>query len=334
MRRREFIAGLSATASSVLLAVSCGALLPSSASAQAPGRVYRIAVISPSELPVEMIRNLQLPELARLGFVVGRNLTLTTHVGPPARMPELAREAIATRADVVVAVSTVAILAVKEVSSTVPIVMSFIGEDPILKGVADSLARPGGSVTGVAMLAAEMDGKRASLLHEFVPAARRIAILTGRPPRHVEGAEEAQRVARLLGLESDVFYADDPADYVAAFAGMHTARSDALVIISAPDFFRDAALLSRLAVEAGLPTVCEWASMARDGCLIGYGPNSAALFRRPADYIARILRGEKPGELPIEQPTLFEFAVNLKTAKALGLTIPETLLATADEVIQ
>jgi putative ABC transport system substrate-binding protein len=249
-------------------------------------------------------------------------------------MPELAREAIATKPDVVIAVSTVAILAVKEASSTVPIVMSFIGEDPIEKGVAHSFARPGGSVTGVAMLAAEMDGKRASLLHDFVPAARRIAILTGRPPRHAEGAEEAQRVARKLGLETDVFYADEPADYIGAFAGMRTARSEALVIISAPDFFRDAALLSRLALEAGLPTVCEWASMARDGCLIGYGPNFAALWRRPAEYVARILRGEKPGELPIEQPTVFEFAVNLKTAKALGLTIPEASLLRADEVIE
>ena len=212
--------------------------------------------------------------------------------------------------------------------------MSFIGEDPIEKGVANSFARPGGSVTGVAMLAAEMDGKRASLLHEFVPAARRIAILTGRPPRHAEGAAEAQRVAGKLGLETDVFYADEPADYVAAFAGMRTARSEALIIISAPDFFRDAALLSRLALEAGLPTVCEWASMAHDGCLIGYGPNFAALWRRPAEYVARILRGEKPGDLPIEQPTLFEFAINLKTAKALGLTVPEAFLLRADEVIE
>ena len=317
-----------------LLAVPCGALLPSLAVAQEPGRLYRIAMVSPSELAAEQLRSLQLPELARLGFVEGRNLTSTTHVGPPTRMPELAREAIATKPDVVIAVSTVAILAVKEASSTVPIVMSFIGEDPIEKGVANSFARPGGNVTGVAMLAAEMDGKRASLLHDFVPAARRIAILTGRPPRHAEGAEEARRVARKLGLETDVFYADDPADYPAAFAGMRTARSEALVIISAPDFFRDAALLSRLALEAGLPTVCEWASMARDGCLIGYGPNFDALWRRPADYVARILRGAKPGEMPIEQPTLFEFAVNLKTAKALGLTIPEETLLRADEVIE
>ena len=315
-----------------MVAVPCGVLLPSLASAQEPGRVFRMAVISPAEASVESFRNFQLPELARLGFVVGRNLTLTTHVGLPALMPELARQAIATKPDVVVAVSTVAILAVKGASSTVPIVMSFIGEDPIAKGLAVSLARPGGSATGVAMMAAQLDGKRTGLLHEFVPAARRIAILTGRPPRHAEGAEEAQRVARELGLETNVFYADEPADYVAAFAGMRMARSEALVIISAPDFFRDAALLSRLALEAGLPTVCEWASMARDGCFIGYGPNFAELWRRPADYVARILRGAKPGELPIEQPALFEFAVNLKTAKALGLTVPKTL--SADEVIE
>src|SRR5215467_13020705 len=181
-----------------LLAVPGGALLVASASAQAPGRVYRIAFITPSEATVEHLRKFQLPELARFGFVEGRNLTLTTHVGPPARMRELAREAIATKPDVVIAVSTVAILAAKEASSTVPIVMSCIGEDPIEKGVANSFARPGGSVTGVAMLAAEMDGKRVSLLHEFVPAARHIAILTGRPPRHGEGREEAQRVATKL----------------------------------------------------------------------------------------------------------------------------------------
>jgi putative ABC transport system substrate-binding protein len=317
-----------------LLAVPGGALLPASGLAQAPDRLYRIAFISPSEATIEWMRKFQLTELAGFGFVEGRNLTLTTHVGPPARMPELAREAIATKPDVVVAVSTVAILAVKEASSTVPIVMSFIGEDPIEKGVANSYARPGGSVTGVAMLAAEMDGKRASLLHEVVPAARRIAILTGRPPRHAEGAAEAQRVTGKLGLETDEFYADEPADYVTAFAGMRTARSEALVIVSAPDFFRDAALLSRLALEAGLPTVCEWASMAHDGCLIGYGPNFAALWRRPAEYVARILRGEKPGDLPIEQPTVFEFAINLKTAKALGLTVPEVFLVRADEVIE
>src|SRR6516165_11444210 len=130
-----------------LLAVPVGALLPASASAQEPGRLYRVAFITPSAATIEDFRKFQLPELARFGFVEGRNLTMTTHVGAPARMTELAREAIATKPDVVIAVSTVAILAAKEASSTVPIVMSFIGEDPIEKGVAKSFAGPGGSVT-------------------------------------------------------------------------------------------------------------------------------------------------------------------------------------------
>jgi ABC-type uncharacterized transport system substrate-binding protein len=115
---------------------------------------------------------------------------------------------------------------------------------------------------------------------------------------------------------------------------MRAARVEALAIVSAPEFFRDAAILSREALEAGLPTVCEWASMAREGCLVGYGPNPVVLRRRVADYVARILGGVPPGELPIEQPTVLEFAINLKTAKALGLNIPPALLARADEVIE
>ena len=309
-------------------------LIPGPSQAQTPAKVHRIAVISPSASAIDAFRSVTLPEIARLGFVEGRNLAVTTHVGLPLRMLELAREALATKPDVVAAVSLVAILAVKEASPTVPIVMSFIGEDPVVAGLAHSLARPGGTVTGVAMLAAQLEGKRASLLHEAVPSARRIAILAGRPPRNVQNVSEVLRVLGGLGLEAHVFHADEPADYAAAFAGMRAAGAEALVIASGPEFWRDAAILSRLALEIGLPTVCEWASMARDGCLIGYGPNSDALWRRPAYHVAGILRGTPPGELPIQQPTVFEFAVNLKTAKALGLTIAPLMLAQADEVIE
>jgi putative ABC transport system substrate-binding protein len=249
-------------------------------------------------------------------------------------MPELAREALASRPDVVVATSLVTILAVKAESSSVPIVMSFIGEDPVVAGLAQSLARPSGNATGIAMLAAQLDGKRASLLHEVLPSARRIAILAGRPPRNKQGVEEILRVAGSLGLEGYVFHADEPADYAAAFDGMRAAGAEALLIVSAPDFLRDAANLSRRALEIGLPTACEWASMARDGCLVGYGPNFAALWRRSAHYVASILRGTPPGELPIEQPTVFEFAVNLRTARQLGITLPPSILARADEVIE
>jgi putative ABC transport system substrate-binding protein len=318
----------------VLLMLAALALAPRRSHAQAPGKVHRVANVSPSTATVEAFRRIALPELATLGFVEGRNLALTSHVGPPARMPELAREALASRPDVVVATSLVAILAVKAGSSSVPIVMAFIGEDPVVAGLAQSFARPGGNTTGIAMLAAQLDGKRASLLHEAVPFARRIAILAGRPPRNVQGVEEALRVAGLLGLEAHAFHADEPADYAAAFDGMRAARAEALLILSSPDLLRDAADLSRRALEIGLPTMCEWASMARDGCLVGYGPNYVALWRRSAHYVASILRRTPAGELPIEQPTVFELAVNLKTARQLGITLPPSILARADEVIE
>jgi ABC-type uncharacterized transport system substrate-binding protein len=321
MRRREFIGLIGGAA----------VAWPSHSYAQTPDKVHRAAVISPSEISIESFRSIVIPELTRLGFVEGRNLAITTHVGLPARMPELAREALAERPEVVVATS---LRAVKAASSTVPIVMSFIGEDPVAMGLAQSLAWPGGTVTGIVMLATELDSKRLVSLHEAVPSARRIAILAGRPPRNVDTVKEMQRTALALGLETYVFHADEPTDYVAAFAGMRTARIEALAIASAPDFHRDAAILSLKALDAHLPTVCEWASMARHGCLIGYGPNLVALYRRVADYVARILSGTPPGELPIEQPSVFEFAVNLKTAKALGLTVPSALLAQVNEVIE
>jgi putative ABC transport system substrate-binding protein len=273
-----------------------------------------------------------MPELAQRGFIENRNLAITTHVGLTTQIPELAREALANKPHVVVATTTFAIQAVHAASSTVPIVMSYIGEDPVSIGLAKSLAKPGGIVTGIVLLAPELDGKRLGVLHEAVPSARRVAILAGREtPANVK---EMQRVALSLGLEAIVFLADEPADYKAVFASMRAARVEALAIASVPEFFRDAAILSREAVEASLPTVCEWASMAREGCLVGYGPNRDALRRRVADYVARILGGAPPGELPIEQPTVFEFAINLKTAKALGLTVPATLLARADEVFE
>jgi ABC-type uncharacterized transport system substrate-binding protein len=292
-------------------------------------------VLSPSEGTMALFRSVVLPELARLGFVEGRNLAITTHIGLPARMPDLAREVLTTRPDVVMATSLVAIEAMKAASSTVPIVMSFLGEgDPIAMGWAKSLGRPGGTVTGVVNLAPELDGKRLGVLHEAVPSARRVAILSSRPPRKTDNVQQMQQVASALGLEAHVFHADEPSDYAAVFAGTRAARVEALAIVSLPEFSRDAAILSREALQAGLPTVCEWAGMARAGCLIGHGPNQAAIWRRVADYVARILLGTPPGELPIEQPSVFEFAVNLKTAKALGLTIPPALLARADELIE
>jgi len=324
MRRWAFIAFLGATALSWY----------SHSYAQAPDKVHRVAVISFSASSIETFRSFVVPELAKLGFVEGRNLAVTMHIGLLEHMPEVAREALAANPDVIVATGDPAIRAVKATSSNVPVVMSFIGVDPVGLGLAQSLARPGGSVTGIWMLARDLDGKRLVLLHDAVPSARRIAILAMRPPVHTDTIKEMQRIGQGLGLEVHAYFANGPNDYPEAFASMRAARIEAVAILASPVFNRDAAVLSRMALGAGLPTVCEWASMSRDGCLIGHGPNLAALRLRVADYVARILRGTPPGDLPIELPAKFETAVNLRTAKQLGLILPQTITTRADEVIE
>jgi putative tryptophan/tyrosine transport system substrate-binding protein len=323
MKRRFFIiAGLG------------GALLPSWARAQSADKVYRLAVISPAVTSAEDIRAVVFPELAKRGFVEGRNLAITMHVGTPAELSELARTAMATRPDVVIASTNAGVRAILEHSKTVPIVMAFAREDPVATGLAKSLAKPGGSVTGLTNQATELDGKHVAQLVEAVPNARRIAILAVPPPRHLDSVQEMRRVAKVLGLDAQEFFGHEEAAYGAAFAGMRQFGAQGLVIASAPEYVRDGAILARLALEAGLPSIGEAASMARDGLLLGYGPDRVVFRRRAADFVARILRGVPPGDIPIEQPIAFEFAVNLKTASALGLTIPITILLRADEVIE
>ncbi|MEQ1614216.1 MAG: ABC transporter substrate-binding protein, partial [Hyphomicrobiaceae bacterium] len=274
------------------------------------------------------------PELARLGFVEGRNLVTSMYVGDQDQLSRLGQDALAMRPDLVIAATNASVRAILEHSKTVPIVMAFAGEDPVATGLAKSLSRPGGSVTGLTNQAAEFGAKHISLLHEAAPAARRIAILAIQPPRHVDVIREMKRVANTMGIVTEAFFAHDEAAYGAAFAGMRQFRAEALAIAAAPEFVRDAKILARLSVEAGLPSISEAARMAHDGCLMGYGPDRVAFRLRAADFVARILRGTPPGDIPIEQPTVFRFAINMLTAKRLGLTIPTTLLARADEVIE
>jgi putative tryptophan/tyrosine transport system substrate-binding protein len=317
-----------------LRSVPTAALLAAQAKAQTPDKLHRLAVLSPSQYSAGEISAHVLPELAKLGFVEGGNLAVTMHVGPPEDLPRLAREALATRPDAVIASTNAAVQAILALSSTVPIVMAFVGEDPVAAGLAKSLARPGGNVTGLTNQVTQLDGKRLSLLHEAVPSARRFAILAVEPPRHVASIAEMRRVAQSLGLETHVFHAHDPAGYPAAFAAMRAAQVEAMANAGAPEYVRDAAILAQHALDAGLPSIGELARTARDGYLLGYGPDSVAFRRRAADFVARILRGIPPGELGIEQPTTFEFAVNLKTARRLGIEISPTILLRADEVIE
>jgi putative tryptophan/tyrosine transport system substrate-binding protein len=300
--------------------------------AQTSDKVWRLGVLSPGSL--ERFRETILPELAKLGFVEGGNLVVEMRGRAPDKLPELARELLATRPDAVVAVGNFAIRAVQQASSTIPIIGANIGEDPIAAGFATSLARPGGNVTGVEMLAPELDAKRLDLLHQAVPGAHRVAALAVTAQRNAPSLTAVKKAAALAELELLTFEAATPAEYPRVFAAMRATGVEALAILSVPEFANNAEALAALALGSRLPTVCEWDRMAEQGCLLGYGPDVAELRRRTADYVARIFRGAVPGELPIEEPTHYRFAVNLKTATALGLTIPPSLLARADEVIE
>jgi putative ABC transport system substrate-binding protein len=296
-------------------------------------KVFRLDFLSPSAGSVsQKMRATMFPELARLGFIEGRNLVVEARLGPLEQLPALACDLATWQPDAVIAVSPPAIRAMRDASATIPIVGGFIGEDPIAAGFAASLAHPGGTVTGIVMLAPELDAKRLQLLYDAVPGSRRIAVLAvNRGASTLAALEEA---AKQIGVDFLPFNAATPDDYRSAFAGMRQAGADALEITSSAEFASNASALAALAIESRLPTICEWAEMARSGCLLGYGPDFDELERQVAGYAARIFRGAGPGELPIEEPTHFRLAVNLKTATALGLTIPQSVLARADEVIE
>jgi putative ABC transport system substrate-binding protein len=323
MRRREFIASLGA-------AVCC----PRPLSAQSQDRLHSVAVLSTSADTAIAFRSVVLPELAKDGFVEGRNLRISGHAGAASDLPKLAQEIVAERPDVVVASSLVSVQELRKASSAVPIVMSYLGEDPVEHGIVQSLARPGTNVTGLVLLATELGGKRVALLRELLPAARHLGILAPSPPRSADQVDEMLRIAKELNFEAHVFHAENAHKYSEVFAEMRKAGSEALATTAHIEFARDAKTLAELAVDARIAMIGHWAQMARRGWLLGHGPQADTLRRRTAHFVSRILRGATPGELPIEQPTTFEFVINLKTAKALGLTVPATLLARADEVIE
>ncbi len=324
MRRREFFTLLG----------SAAVAWPLAAGAQSKQKVFRVGALSPATAQLDSIRKIALPELAKAGIVEGHNLILDAQSGSTEKLPQLAADIIAANPDVVMAVSGAAINAVKAASGTVPIVMAFSDYDPVAAGFAVSFARPGGNITGIAMLATVLDAKRLALLHEAVPTARRIAVLMVSEVRHQSTLAAMRTAAATDGIELVPVYADIPASYPKAFTAMRTAGAQALVIVAAPEFNRDAEILAALGTDAGLPTMCEWGQMAVRGCLLGYGPVGTELWRRAGYYVARILNGATPGELPIEMPAHFEFVVNSKTAKQLALTIPASVMVRADEVIE
>jgi putative ABC transport system substrate-binding protein len=313
-----------------------GALLaaPLAAEGQQVGKVYRIGWLTPAVM--EVPTRSQREALRALGYVEGQAVAFESRSAEDHldRLPRLAAELVHSKVDVIVAVSPPAILAARQATDTIPIVMAYWGAGGLIEsGIVANFARPGDNVTGVYMLAAELDVKRLELLLQAVPKARKVAVLDLQAVGFT--LTEVQKVAEARGVQLHVTAVGSGREgYQRAFDGMAKARVEALLVPSFPRYFRDARQILELAAKRRIPAVYEWPSMAEAGGLMAYGPTFAELDGRVAAFIDRILKGAKPADLPVLQPTKFDLVINAKTAKALGLTIPPSVLQRADQVIE
>jgi putative ABC transport system substrate-binding protein len=329
MDRREFIGTLAGG----LLAI------PFVAEAQQAAKIARIGYLSPDLAASPHLGEAFRQGLRDLGYVEGRNLVIEyrSAEGKFERLPALAAELIALKVDVIVAPNTAAALAAMHATRTLPIVFTQAA-DPVASGLVTSLARPGGNVTGLSLLTPELVGKCLEHLKQAVSGVSRIAILW-QPGAFSERTDKdmlkaAGVAARALGVRLQVIEARGPADFDRAFSEMTRARAGALTVLPSTMFNIERRRLVDLAAKNRLPAVYPLREFVDAGGLLAYGANLADNYRRAATYVDKILKGAKPADLPIEQPTRFELVINLKTAKALGLTIPQSLLQRADEVIQ
>jgi ABC-type uncharacterized transport system substrate-binding protein len=322
MRRREFIA--------LLGGVSLA--WPLAGRAQSSGKVHRIGVLRVGEPPPSYIQPFR-QALSRLGYVDGQNIIIEYGLAQSVeQLPDVAAELIRRKVDVVLASGTPSVVPARNATSTIPVV--FVGAiDPKATGVVTSLARPGENVTGISGLFADLTGKRLELLKEILPSLSRVVFLSrAANPGHADYAREAELAARALHVQLQVILVSSPNDFEEAFRRARGA--DAILQLDDAMFTSERVRLVELAAAHRLPVVYGPRDFAELGGLLALGPNYSDLYRRAATYVDKILKGAKPGDLPIEQPPTFELVINLKTARALGLSIPPAVLARADEVIE
>ena len=329
MDRRAFIGTL-----------ACGLVaVPLAAQAQQAATAPRIGYLATDLAASPHLTEAFRRGLRDLGYVEGRHVVVEyrSAEGKIERLPALAAELVSLKVDVIVAPNTPPALAAKHATRTIPIVFIGAGE-PVASGLVTSLARPGGNVTGLSAVSPELVGKWLELLKQIVPGVSRVAALwqPGAMDEHseTEMLKGAEAAARTLGVRLQFVEAREPADIDRAFADMSRERAGALTVRPAPMFVSERRRLVELAAKNRLPAVYAWREFVDAGGLMAYGPNLADLYRRAATYVDKILKGAKPGDLPVEQPIKFELVINLKIAKALGLTIPQSVLGRADEVIQ
>jgi putative ABC transport system substrate-binding protein len=328
-------AGLALT---FMLALSILAAPLAAGAQQTAGKVYRLGILSPgagSGPSVPSIADLLLAVLREHGYVERRNLVVERRFADdkPDRLPGLARELVHVRPDIIVALSGLAIQAARDATTTIPIVM-VIAADPVTWGLVASLSRPGGNVTGITInYETTLAGKRLELLKEAVPRAVRVAVLGSGPLSSSAQLREAEKAAGALGIKLVPVEIQDN-DYDRAFAAIVAERADAILILTGPTVVRDGTRIIDRTLKHRLPAISALRDFVEAGALMSYGGSNLDMSRRVAVYVDKILKGAKPADLPVEQPTTFELAINLKTAKVLGLKIPESLLQRADEVIQ
>ena len=321
----------------VALAACLGPLgFPSPADAQQPAAPRRIGVLvvawSPESKEAQQFRQ----GLRDAGYSEGRDVVIEWRFanGDYAVVPELAADLVRRNVDVIVVQSTFAAQAVKRDTSTIPIVIASAA-DPVGSGLVASLAHPGGNITGLSPMTSELTAKRLQLLKEAIPRLARVAALWNPDtPFHTKAVQDLKAAAPSLSIELSFSGVRTPEQFDPAFSAISRAHAQALYVMDDPFFFIHRMTLLKLASKARLPTMYGLRQYVDAGGLMSYGTNYGDLMRRSAGYVDKILKGAKPGDLPIEQPTKFELVVNLKTAKALGLTIPESILLRADEVIR
>jgi putative tryptophan/tyrosine transport system substrate-binding protein len=325
MRRRDFITLLGGAAT-----------WPLAARAQQPPKLRTIGFLGASTpaTATEWITAFA-QRLRELGWVERRTVAIEYRwaEGKVERFAEIAAEFVQLNVDIIVTYGTPPVVAAKRTTSVIPIVFALAG-DPVGSGLVESLARPGGNVTGLSLQQTDSVGKRLELLREIVPGFRRLAILANVPNAAVAlEVRDVEASASALGVNVTTLEIRRAEDIAPAFSALKD-RTDGLYIPASPLTNTNRVLINTLALDARLPTIHLYREILEGGGLMSYGPRYTDLFRRAADYVDKILRGTKPGEIPVEQPTKFELIINLKTAKALGLEIPPTLLARADEVIE
>jgi len=327
MRRREFIAVLGGA----MTAWPLGAI------AQQQSTIPRVGYLF-SFTPSEDTRLWEACRqgLRELGYIEGRNISIEARWadGSHKRLPDLVGDLLSRKVDVLVAAATPASVAAKAATSTTPIVIVAVA-DPVRVGLVASLARPGGNVTGLSLLTPELSGRRLQMITEMLPQLTRVGVLAN--PDNLSYAvflDETMSAAQQIGAQIQPFHARNPDQIEQAFQSATRNNLQALVVFDDPVIWSHRKQLVALAAKTRLPVMYGYSEFVSDGGLISYGPHRPDMYRRTAAYVDKILKGDKPANLPVEQPTKFELVINLKTAKALGLTAPPSLLARADEVIE